>query len=47
MKKKVISVIVLFLSISCLMACGSKGISQNNEIVEINSDSDILSFIYI
>lgn len=43
MKKKVISVIVLFLSISCLMACGSKGISQNNEIVEINSDSDILS----
>lgn len=41
--KKVISVMVLFLSISCLVACGSKGVSQNKETVEINSGDDILS----
>ena len=42
MKKFILS-IVLFLSMSCLMACGSKGISQSNKTVEINSDYDILS----
>lgn len=41
--KKVILVMVSFLAILCLISCGSKGISQNNEIVEINSDYDILS----
>lgn len=41
--KKIISVMVLFLASLSLMSCGSKGISQNNEMVEINSDYDILS----
>ena len=41
--KKVVLVLALFLSISCFMACGSKGISQNSKTVEINSDCDVLS----